>query len=66
MKPSISKTSGTYPDTDFHWFLQFLFLCYLVNDIVKLIFNINPDEFNTDFTIIKLGQANTFDFQFIE
>jgi hypothetical protein len=24
MKSSISKTSGTYPDTDFHWFLGFL------------------------------------------
>jgi len=24
MKSSISKTSGTYPDTDFHWFLRFL------------------------------------------
>jgi len=24
IKSSISKTSGTYPDTDFHWFLGFL------------------------------------------
>ena len=24
MKSSISKSSGTYPDTDFHWFLGFL------------------------------------------
>ncbi|KXT98456.1 hypothetical protein SMIDD28_01167 [Streptococcus mitis] len=24
IKSSISKTSGTYPDTDFHWFLRFL------------------------------------------
>jgi len=24
MKSSMSKTSGTYPDTEFHWFLQFL------------------------------------------
>ena len=24
MKSSMTKTSGTYPDTDFHWFLGFL------------------------------------------
>ena len=24
MKSSMIKTSGTYPDTDFHWFLEFL------------------------------------------
>ena len=24
MKSNISKTSGTYPDTDLHWFLGFL------------------------------------------
>ncbi|ORO94326.1 hypothetical protein B7699_03170 [Streptococcus mitis] len=24
MKSSMIKTSGTYPDTDFHWFLGFL------------------------------------------
>ncbi|KXT96827.1 hypothetical protein SMIDD28_01894 [Streptococcus mitis] len=24
MKSSMIKTSGTYPDTDFHWFLRFL------------------------------------------
>ena len=24
LKSSISKTSGTYPDTEFHWFLGFL------------------------------------------
>lgn len=24
MKSSISKTSRTYPDTNFHWFLRFL------------------------------------------
>ena len=24
IKSSISKTSGTYPDMDFHWFLGFL------------------------------------------
>ncbi|KEQ34982.1 hypothetical protein SK629_1612 [Streptococcus mitis] len=24
IKSSMIKTSGTYPDTDFHWFLEFL------------------------------------------
>lgn len=40
--------------------------CYPTNGIARWVFGINPDEFDADFTIFKLGQSNTVDFQFIE
>ena len=41
---------------------DFLFLCYPADGIDWWVFGINPDEFNLDFTIFKLGQPITIDF----
>ena len=47
-------------------FRRVLFLCYPADGIARWIFGINPDEFDTDFTIFKFGQSNAVDSQFIE
>ena len=40
--------------------------CYPATGITRWIFGIDPDEFNSDFPVFKLGQSNSVDFQFIE